>query len=123
MMSATYGPTFAKPLAHYDQNLQCWKTSGDTSAWDSQTLLPTLPQWGTTQNGALYALAMPERHTSEQGCSLLPTPTVVDMGNNKTPAEWEEWKQVQRLKHRNGNGHGASLTQEAIQIGLNTLMP
>jgi hypothetical protein len=59
----------------------------------------------------------------EEAISLLPTPTVVDMGNNKTPDEWEEWKQGQKAKHRNGNGHGASLTQEAIQIGVNTLMP
>jgi len=45
---------------------------------------------------------------------LLPTPTVVDMGNNKTPEEWEAWKMEQKLKHKNGNGHGNSLTQEAL---------
>jgi DNA (cytosine-5)-methyltransferase 1 len=48
--------------------------------------------------------------------NLLPTPTVVDMGNNKTPKQWDEWKNKQREKHKNGNGHGASLTQEAIAI-------
>ena len=47
---------------------------------------------------------------------LLPTPTVIDMGSNYTPEEWEAWKAEQRAKHANGNGHGASLTQEAISL-------
>ena len=46
---------------------------------------------------------------------LLPTPTVVDMGNNnKTAEEWAEWTAKMRAKHKNGNGHGRSLTQEAV---------
>jgi DNA (cytosine-5)-methyltransferase 1 len=36
---------------------------------------------------------------------------VVDLGNNKTPEEWAEWKEAQRAKHGNGNGHGESLSQ------------
>jgi DNA (cytosine-5)-methyltransferase 1 len=52
---------------------------------------------------------------------LLPTPTVVDMGNNKTPDEWEAWKNTQKAKHRNGNGHGRSLHQELI--GVSTVTP
>ena len=47
---------------------------------------------------------------------LLPTPTVMDMGSNYTPQEWEAWKQEQRAAHNNGNGHGASLTQEALTL-------
>ena len=49
--------------------------------------------------------------------SLMPTPTVMDMGNNKTPEEWAAWKDQQRAKHNNGNGHGESLTQAAIAWG------
>jgi hypothetical protein len=48
--------------------------------------------------------------------SLLPTPTVMDMGSNYTPEEWEAWKAKQQAAHQNGNGHGASLTQEAISL-------
>lgn len=48
--------------------------------------------------------------------ALLPTPTVMDMGSNYTPEEWEAWKLKQKEAHRNGNGHGASLTQEALSI-------
>ena len=44
---------------------------------------------------------------------LLPTPTVIDLGNNKTVDEWETWTEEQRTKHGNGNGHGASLSIEA----------
>jgi hypothetical protein len=47
---------------------------------------------------------------------LLPTPTVMDMGANYTPEEWDAWKAKQRAVHANGNGHGASLTQEAISL-------
>jgi len=52
---------------------------------------------------------------------LLPTPTVVDMGNNKTPPEWEAWLQAMKTRHGNGNGHGKSLTQELI--GVDTSQP
>ena len=48
--------------------------------------------------------------------NLLPTPTVMDMGSRYTPDEREAWKAKQREAHRNGNGHGASLTQEALSI-------
>jgi hypothetical protein len=47
---------------------------------------------------------------------LLPTPTVMDMGSNYTPQEWEAWKLKQKQAHSNGNGHGASLTQEALLL-------
>jgi len=52
----------------------------------------------------------------DQIAALLPTPTVMDMGSNYTPEEWEAWKLKQKEAHRNGNGHGASLTQEAISL-------
>lgn len=42
---------------------------------------------------------------------LLPTPTVVDMGWRRSPEAWEEWREAQRCKHGNGNGHGQSLYQ------------
>ena len=47
---------------------------------------------------------------------LFPTPTVVDLGNNKTIDEWEAWTDKQRVKHGNGNGHGASLSIEAQRL-------
>jgi len=47
---------------------------------------------------------------------LLPTPTVIDMGARYTPEEWEAWKAAKKAIHGNGNGHGASLTQEAVAV-------
>lgn len=47
---------------------------------------------------------------------LLPTPTVIDMGSNKTVDESEAWTAEQSAKHKNGNGHGASLSIEALKL-------
>ena len=43
--------------------------------------------------------------------SLLPTPTVVDMGKDKTPEEYAEWVRDLAARHGN-NGHGRSLSVE-----------
>jgi len=48
--------------------------------------------------------------------SLLPTPTVLDMGSGKTIEQWESWTAAQKAKHKNGNGHGASLSIESLKI-------
>lgn len=52
----------------------------------------------------------------EECVAMLPTPTVMDMGSNYTPDEWQAWKDTQKAKHLNGNGHGASLEQEALKM-------
>lgn len=41
---------------------------------------------------------------------LLPTPAVNDMGAGKEPDVWAAWQEKMRSKHRNGNGHGQSLS-------------
>jgi hypothetical protein len=48
--------------------------------------------------------------------SLLPTPTVNDMGRGKTPDEWDAWTESMRARHGNGNGHGPSLEIEAQRL-------
>jgi hypothetical protein len=69
-----------------------------------------------------------QRHTTfrslaNQILSLLPTPTVNDMGAGKDPQKWQEWTEEMRQKHGNGNGHGRSLEQEAMLIGNSTSQP
>lgn len=124
------------------------------SGTHSSPFYKTLPKWGTTRGGELFALPTPELPTVAQGSSslptptardwkdmtlrpyfrkdrdgeeqtdllprainsLLPTPTVVDMGANKTPEEWAAWTTAMRERHGNGNGHGPSLTQEALSL-------
>ena len=65
--------------------------------------------WTWERGGVVQEDTVPRAVTA-----LMPTPTVVDMGNNKTPEEWKDWKDALRAKHNNGNGHGESLTQAAI---------
>lgn len=59
----------------------------------------------------LLAEAVKPRTAAERPAGLLPTPTVVDMGWGRTPESWELWREAQRAKHGNGNGHGQSLYQ------------
>lgn len=48
--------------------------------------------------------------------SLLPTPAVNDMGAGKTVEAWDDWTARMQSKHGNGNGHGASLSIEALRL-------
>ncbi len=47
---------------------------------------------------------------------LLPTPVVNDMGAGKTVEQWDEWTHRMRDSHRNGNGHGPSLSIELARL-------
>lgn len=87
-------------------------------------LLPTpRAQNGEERNQNIWARPLDQPQNLENALAhmasvnaLLPTPTVMDMGSNYTPEEWEAWKLKQKEAHRNGNGHGASLTQEALSL-------
>ena len=52
----------------------------------------------------------------DDGVPLLPTPAVNDMGAGKTPEQWDEWTDKMREAHANGNGHGPSLSIEALRL-------
>ena len=54
--------------------------------------------------------------TLARALTLLPTPTAVDMGGNKTPEEWDEWTDEMRERHNNGRGHGNSLNVEVQRL-------
>jgi hypothetical protein len=89
---------------------------------------------GNLREQVIHALPIPHAGLGERGrdgiiknpkgqqdlqhtlAHLLPTPAVMDMGSNYTPEEWQAWKDNQRAVHKNGNGHGASLTQEALTM-------
>ena len=60
--------------------------------------------------GLLAEASRPET-AQDRPADLLPTPTVVDMGWGHSPKAWEEWREAQKRKHGNGNGHGQSLYQ------------
>jgi hypothetical protein len=77
-MSDTCGPMYEMPLAQYDRDGRCWKTSEVTSLWALPMSSLTLPTWGCLRDGALYELPTPERPTIERDCSSLPTPKAGD---------------------------------------------
>ena len=124
MMSDTSGLTSRTPLAFYDPDTQCWRTSQATFLSDSIESLETLPKSGMTQRGSLYELPTSALPTVASACSsLLPTPAVNDMGEGKTVEWWEDWTEAQKQKHGNGNGHGRSLAIEASRLGEPTSQP
>lgn len=85
----------------------------DEPASSSSDLLPTpvadhsrgLPQPGTDFQSLPNAVL-----------SLLPTPAVNDMGAGKTVKDWDAWTARMQERHGNGNGHGASLSIEALRL-------
>ena len=69
----------------------------------------------------VFILAWPEADAAaltwpEADARLLPTPAVNDMGAGKTVEAWDEWTEKMRAAHGNGNGHGASLSIEALRL-------
>lgn len=84
MTPATSGPESCAPLAFYDPEAFCWRTSQGTFPWDSTPSLVTLPRWGTTRAGALYARPTPALPTAAPAFSLsavLPTPRATRGGS------------------------------------------
>ena len=76
-MNETDGPTSQVPLAFYDPESLCWRTSQTTLLEAGGERLETLPAWGTTRGGALYGRPTPERLIAGRESSpshLIPTP-------------------------------------------------
>jgi len=62
-------------LAKYDRDSSSWRTPQISLIRGVSESLATLPRWGTTVNGVLWALTTPERLTGATGGgALLPTP-------------------------------------------------
>jgi hypothetical protein len=117
MTPDTSGQELPEPSAFYDPATSCWRMSGGMFPSDSMPSLATLPTWGTTVAGALYELPTPALPTGEpEYSSLLPTPVVNDMGAGKTVERWDEWTANLKMSHGNGNGHGPSLSIEALRL-------
>lgn len=149
MIPDTSGPTWLVPLAHYDPDLSCWRTSQGMFPSDWPTSSETCPRWGMTRAGELFELPTPALPTAAPASSssllptplttdwntpgtqwgasqgreqlrdirvLLPTPVVNDMGEGKTPETWDAWTDSMKARHGNGNGHGPSLSIEALRL-------
>lgn len=102
MMNDTCGPTSGTPLAQYDPDEQCWKTSVAISLWALTMSSLTLPPWGCLHDGELYELPTPERPTIEPGFSSLPTPKARDYKDESLPPritklDWQGGAQLPRV--------------------------
>lgn len=103
------------PVADHSRGIPSPTTDYQSLANVVTDLLPTPRATNSTEDRIYYRDPLKPQNL-ENALYLLPTPTVVDMGNNKTPPQWEEWKQAMKAKHRNGNGHGRSLEQELLGV-------
>ena len=118
-MSEQSLPTSPTPLAFFDPESSCWRTSQGSLLSAAPESLERLPAWGTTSGGVLYELQTPERLTAVRDGSAspgLPTPVVNDMGAGKTVEAWDTWTDEMKAKHGNSNGHGPSLSIEVARL-------
>jgi hypothetical protein len=89
MMSDTSGHMYEMPLAQYDRDSQCWRTSEATSLWALEMSSLTLPTWGGMRNGELFEQQKPEPLTTERDYSSLPTPTARDYKEQTLGWTWQ----------------------------------
>ena len=76
-MSGPFSPTSPTPLAFYDPESWSWRTSQGCLLSEAPESLQRLPDWGTTSDGVLYELQMPELLiAARDGSALLGTPTL-----------------------------------------------
>lgn len=80
------GRRLSAPFAIFDPDSCSWRTSQLSLTGDLDEFSEGWPASGMTVAGAAYALATPERPTSESAGSLLPTPTA----SLQAPAPWKE---------------------------------
>jgi hypothetical protein len=102
-MTDTCGQRLPEPLAHWDPDSLCWRTSQPTLFEDSPEWSGTWPTSGMTHGGQLYALPALAPPTLVPDClPLLKTPTaqLATNGGSQHPD-----------KRRQG-GHGPTLADE-----------
>lgn len=113
MTPDTSGPASLVPLAYYDPESSCWKTSGAIFPSDWPTSSETCPLWGMTRGGELFALPTPELPTVEHASSSapnLPTPNARD-GDSRGS---------QHPAKRQAGGHQVTLNDVAEHVLLPT---
>jgi hypothetical protein len=77
----TSGPSSPVWLASFDPDGYCWRTSQATLALELERFSETLPRWGMTRRGSLYALpisALPTDANDGSASLNVPTPTASD---------------------------------------------
>ena len=141
-MNVTSGPIRSEPLARYDPNMLCWRTSQasflgmENGQVTLAPLLGSFPKSGMTVSGELYRLRMLEPHIDENGGGvLLPTPQTTDAPTGGGPPQKnsnaKQWNGVNSLGQMakqgkwptpdsntstySGEGFGPNLRQAVMQ--------
>lgn len=70
-----FGPISGEPLAFFDPDGRCLRTSQGTLALGLEMSSPTLPRSGMQSNGIVFPLVPAAPLTDATGCSPWPTPT------------------------------------------------
>lgn len=83
-MSEQSGPTSQTPLAFYDRESSCWRTSQGSFDLGLGESSPTWPSSGSMRNGALCERPPLVLAIVESDCSLLPTPAASQAGYNQS---------------------------------------
>jgi DNA (cytosine-5)-methyltransferase 1 len=120
----TVSDTFTDSMKSSQQNVGGTRSTTLAQIVNRQDLMPTPKARDFAAEGyeAGWRRGLPQLGTIAKGLAegderaLLPTPAVYDMGANRTVEDWDTW--VEGLKERkiNGNGHGASLSIEALKL-------
>ncbi len=102
-------------------NTHNFKESGQQRDWGGDltaalSLLPTPRATDGTKGGPNQRGSSGDQMLPSAVMPLLPTPAVNDMGAGKTPEAWDEWTAKMQAAHDNGNGHGKSLSVEALRL-------
>src|SRR5205814_999614 len=101
------GPTCETPLAFYDPDSRCWRTSQGTFPWALTECSPSWPTSGSMQSGIAYPRQPSVPRTSVTDSSSWPTPNVPN-GGRVIPAD-AEWSESGLSAYRNG---------KKMQVGL-----
>ena len=111
-MTDTFGPISETPLAFYDPDSLCWRTSQGTFPWEPPRSLETLPASGMTQNGRLFERPTLGHLTNENdGFVSLPTPRAQN-GEARNMNIWARpLDQPQNLENALARLNGASTAQ------------
>ena len=90
-MSGQSSNTSQTASAFYDPESSCWRTSQGSLLSEAPPSLQRLPDWATTADGALCALAIPGHLTAVRDGSVLPnlpTPTANNAKESGTIRDW-----------------------------------
>jgi len=106
---AGYGRKCGEWFARWHPDSCSWKIPQCLLFEDSEESLVTWPKWGLMRTGVCWERTMPELHIYESECGYWPTPDASGANMGESLESWTKRREIQKAKHRNGNGFGMPL--------------